>query len=382
MQHTITDKTEHFDENCRRQGDALLLALSVARISFLNFNQKKNLLKKLDSPHSLALQFIEEIFKLAGCEGRTSRAVWNGPDNLRMAQAEAQQCEKLGVKILFFDDEEYPEALRQIEDPPFVLFARGDVSLLKGRCVSVVGTRRLSQAGRDAARNFARDAAFDGCNVVSGLAAGADAYAHLGAIDAFYERSEGRGPAEGEVLSDDEVSSDGRGAGGALGRTIAVLPSGIDNIVPYTNKRLAAAVLGSGGCILSEYGPGAGSGKWQFIARNRIVAALSEATVVIEAPAGSGALITADLALEYGRDVMFHEVAFGEAASRISEVVREDLEKSFATGRVSRYKMENTPEKFLSAGAPVIKDYKDYCIALAEAPGERSAPPVQGELFI
>ena len=346
MQHILTD-------------DTLILALSVARISFLDFNQKKNLLKKLDSPYSLALQFIEEIFKLAECKEKP-RAVWNGEENLRMAKAEAWQCKRLGIKILLHDDEEYPEALRQITDPPFVLFARGNVSLLTGRCVSVVGTRRLSQAGREAARSFAHDAAMDGCNVVSGLAAGADSYAHLGAIDAFY---------------------DATSHGGAPGHTIAVLPSGIDNIVPYTNKRLGAAVLQSGGCILSEYGPGTPAGKWQFIARNRIVAGLSEATVVIEAPAGSGALITADLALEDGRDVMFHEAAFGEAASKISAVVLEDLEKSFAAGRVSRYKRENTPEKFLSAGAPVIKDYKDYCAALAEPPGLRSAPPVQGELF-
>ena len=344
--------------------DALILALSVARISFLDFNQKKNLTKKLDSPHSLALQSIEEIFKLAEC-GEKRRAVWKGAENLRMAKAEAWQCERLGIKILFYDDEEYPESLRQIADPPFALFVRGDAALLSGRCVSVVGTRRLSQAGREAAKSFAFDAVLDGCNVVSGLAAGADSYAHMGAIDAFYE-------------AENEAAKEGKSE---LGHTIAVLPGAIDNIVPYINKKLAAQVLQSGGCLVSEYGPGAGIGKWQFIARNRIVAGLSEATVVIEAPAGSGALITADFALEDGRDLFFHESAFGESASRISEVVKANLEKSFAAGQISKYKMENTPEKFLSSGAPVIKNYKDYCLALVEAPGERSAPPVQGELF-
>ena len=155
MQHILTD----FD-------DSLILALSVARISFLDFNQKKNLLKKLDSPYSLALQFIEEIFKLAECGGQ-SRAYWNGEENLRMAKAAAWQCKRLGIKILFYEDEEYPEALRQITDPPFALFVRGDARLLGGRCVSVVGTRRLSQAGREAARSFAREATLDGCNIVS-----------------------------------------------------------------------------------------------------------------------------------------------------------------------------------------------------------------------
>ena len=354
MQHIPTELTD----------EKLLFRLSVARISFLDFFQKKKLSKKLDSPRSLALQSIEEIFKFAECEVK-SRAVWNGAENLRMAQAEAWQCNRLGIKIIFYDDEEYPEALRQIADPPFALFVRGKTELLNGRCVSVVGTRRLSQNGREAARSLAKDATLDGCNIVSGLAEGADSYAHLGAIDAFYENG-------GNPVTE---------CGALLGHTIAVLPSAIDNIVPYSNKRLAAAVLQSGGCIVSEYSPGSPTGKWQFVARNRIVAGLSEATVVIEAPAGSGALITADFALEDGRDLFFHEAAFGEAASRISEVVQEDLEKSFAAGRISKYKMENTPQKFLSAGAPVIKDYKDYCVALAEPPGERSAPPVQGELF-
>ncbi len=360
MQHIQTD----INQNCQRGNDSLLLALSVARISFLDFNQKKKLLKKLDSPYSLAIQSIEEIVKLAEC-GNKPRAVWKGDENLRMAKAALRQCERLGIKILLYDDEEYPDALRQITDPPFALFARGNPSLLKGPCLSVVGTRRLSQVGREAARSFARDAAMDGINVVSGLASGADSYAHLGALDAFYERSNA---CEG-------------GADVPLGHTIAVLPSAIDEIVPYTNKRLAAAVLQSGGCLVSEYAPLSGTGKWQFIARNRIVAGLSEATVVIEAPAGSGALITADFALEDGRDLFFHEVAFGHMASRISAIVREDLEKSFAAGRVSKYKMENTPEKFLSAGAPVIKDYKDFCVALTEMPGQRSTVPLQGELF-
>ena len=352
MQHILTE----FTENDRNQEDFLILALSLARIPFLSFNQKKNLLKKLDSPYSLALQSIEEIFKLAECGGQ-SRASWDGAENLRMAQAAAWQCKRLGIKILLYDDEEYPDSLRQIADPPFALFARGNPALLCRPCVSVVGTRRLSQAGREAARSFAKEAALDGLNVVSGLAGGADAYAHLGALDAYYE------------------------AGCEVGHTIAVLPSAIDNIVPYANKRLAAAVLQSGGCILSEYEPGTETRKWQFVARNRIVAGLSEATVVIEAPVGSGALITADFALEDGRDVMFHRAAFGEAACRISELVKADLDKSFAAGRVSKFKIENSPQRFVSAGAPVINDYKDYCAALAEMPGIRSTTPVQGELF-
>ena len=355
MQHIQTDIT---DEN-------LVLTLSVARISFLTFNQKINLLKNLDSPHSLALQSIEDIFNLLQCN-KTSRAYWNGRDNLRMAQAEAYQCKRLGIKIIMHCDKAYPELLRQITDPPFVLFVRGDERLLSGRCLSVVGTRRLTQTGREAAKNFAYDASMDGCNVVSGLAYGADACAHQGALNACYDWHEKGGLAAG---------------GEDTGRTIAVLPCAIDDVVPYSNKRLAAQILQGGGCLVSEYAPGTPTQKRNFVARNRIVAGLSEATVVIEAPVGSGALITADFALEDGRDVFFHQAAFGEAAERISSTVKSGLERDFAAGRVSKYKMENSSERFLKDGAPVIKDYKDFCVALTEMPGQRSQLPLQGELF-
>ena len=348
MQHILTDETD----------ETLVLTLSVARIPFLDFNQKIKLLKNLDNPQSLALQSIEDIYKLLQCQ-KVSRAYWNGSDNLRMAKAEAFQCKRLGIKILLYDNPLYPEALRQIADPPFLLFVRGNENLPGGPNVSVVGTRRLSTAGREAAKSFAYEAVKDGRNVISGLAYGADACAHQGALDAFYDNPGLEG----------------------LGRTIAVLPCAIDEIVPYQNKRLAAQILQSGGCIVSEYAPGTPTQKRNFVARNRIVAGLSQATVVIEAPNGSGALITADFALEEGRDVFFHEAAFGQAAESISQAVKSGLEKDFATGRVSKFKLENCPERFLKEGAPVIKNYKDFCVALTEMPGERSQLPLQGELF-
>ena len=348
MQHILTDETD----------ETLVLTLSVARIPFLDFNQKIKLLKNLDNPQSLALQSIEDIYKLSQCQ-RAKKPYWNGSDNLRMAKAEAFQCKRLGIKILLYDNPLYPEALRQIADPPFLLFVRGNENLLAGPNVSVVGTRRLSTAGREAAKSFAYEAVKDGRNVISGLAYGADACAHQGALDAFYDNPGLEG----------------------LGRTIAVLPCAIDEIVPYQNKRLAAQILQSGGCIVSEYAPGTPTQKRNFVARNRIVAGLSQATVVIEAPNGSGALITADFALEEGRDVFFHEVAFGQAAESISQAVKSGLEKDFATGRVSKFKLENCPERFLKEGAPVIKDYKDFCVALTEMPGMRTTGPIQGELF-
>lgn len=344
--------------------DEILIHLSLGRITFLNFWEKNILFKKLDSSNTLAIHSIEDIENLVGRK-LSKRVIWDGKENLRMAKLALNYCRQLNIQIIVNFQSDYPEILRQIADPPYLLFCRGDVSLLKGRNISVVGTRRLSPAGKTAARQFAYNAVVDGKNIVSGLANGADGFAHQGAIDAYFDYLE-----KGIDAS-------------KLGKTIAVIPSSIDEIVPGTHKKMAAQILQSGGLIISEYEPKMGMATWHFVGRNRIIAGLSSATLVVEAPAGSGALITADFALENGRDVFFHEAAFGENAEQISALVKNELQAEHALGKVSKYKMENTPEKYLEAGAPVIKDYKDFCKALTELPGERSMPdiPVQGTLF-
>ena len=341
--------------------DITLLHLSLARITFLSFEDKKKLIKNLDSSHSLALLSIEGISKLLD-KKFSQRVEWDGKENLRMAEAELYKCQLLNIEILLHSDERYPELLRQIPDPPYLLFYRGNVGVLAGKSVSVVGTRRLSQAGKEAAFSFAVQAVEDGCNVVSGLANGADGFAHKGAIEAYFD----------SLAKGDDASK--------LGKTIAVLPSAIDEIVPIGHRRLAAQLLQSGGCLISEYGPGIGMANFHFVARNRIIAGLSPATVVIEAPPGSGALITADFSLEFGRDVLFHEAAVSNGALQIADIVHHQLEREHAAGRITKYKLENTPKRYFDAGAPIIKNYKDYCTALEEAPGMR-CEPLQSELF-
>ena len=344
MQLTATNLSD-FSE------DKKLLALSLARITFLSFEEKLFLEKNLDSAIDLALLSIDDIS--LRINRPIVKAVWNGQENLRMAKLALHYCDLLGVKLLYHSDEAYPELLRQIADPPFLLFCRGDVGLLSKRSVSVVGTRQLTPEGKNAAYSFAYDAVKDGCCIVSGLAAGADSFAHKGAVGAWFDAVEKKQPLEG------------------LGRTIAVIPSAIDEIVPNGNKRLAEQILKTGGCIISEYEPRVGMAKWHFVARNRIIAGLSPATVVIEAPPGSGALITADFALEYNRDLAFHQAAFGEMAASVTKRVSTRLQNDYEAKKVSKYKIENTPDKFLEAGAPIIKNYKDYCEYLSEEPGKR-----------
>ena len=344
--------------------DNLLLKLSLARITFLTLEEKKKFANLIDSSSKLALCSIEEICKITG-RTLSKRVVWNGAENLRCAKIALYQCVTKKIGLLFYDDPDYPEVLRQITDAPCLLFYRGNVGLLAERSVSIVGTRRVTAMGRQAAIQFAYDATMDGVCVVSGLANGVDGCAHQGALNAWFDMREKGG----------EAACDG------LGRTIAVLPSAIDEVVPYGHKKMAAQILQSGGCLISEYEPGMNIANWHFVGRNRIIAGLSAATVVIEAPAGSGALITADFATDYNRDVFFHEATFGGMAEKVADIVERDLEARFATGGVSKYKLENRPEKFVKDGAPVIKDYKDYCKALAEMPGTRSANIVQQKLF-
>lgn len=332
----------------------LILQLAIARITFLKFHEKVILSKKLDSLRSLVLLSMEEI---SSTVNRTinSRSVWNGKETLHMAEMALHYCKALNIHIILNTDKEYPDLLKNINDPPYLLFCRGNPEILESaRTVSVVGTRRLTPNGRECARSFAYDAALNGCTVISGLANGADGYAHEGVLNAYYDTLEKGGDAS------------------KLGKTVAVLPSAIDEIVPYGHRRLAAKIIETGGCLISEYEPKMPMANWHFVGRNRIIAGLSPATVVIEAPAGSGALITADFALEYNRDVMFHRAAFESSAVKIAKESKKKLDVDFAAGKVSKYKVENTLEKYIEAGAPVIKDYNDYCECLSEVPGKRT----------
>ena len=344
------------------QDESVILKLFLARITFLTLQETKKFANNIDSLSKLALCSIEDICNEIGRKIK-NRIPWNGKENLRAAKIAAYKCMQLKCEILYNDDPDYPELLRQISDPPFLLFCRGNHKLLKEPSVSIVGTRKITPAGREATKKFAYDAAMDGCNVVSGLAVGVDGNAHQGAVDAFFDTDEKGGDTS------------------VIGKTIAVMPSAIDEIFPNGQKHLAGQILQTGGCLVSEYEPGDEMANWHFVGRNRIIAGLSPATVVIEAPAGSGALITADFALDYNRDLFFHEATFGQMADQVAKVVSDDLEKLFAAGRVSKHKLESRPEKFIKDGAPVIKDYKDYCRALAESPGTRSANIVQQKLF-
>lgn len=189
-------------------------------------------------------------------------------DNSRLRQAR-RLLERLQVRLLSFWDPDYPELLRQIHDPPALLYLRGQ--LPQQDCFAIVGSRRATSAGLQLTRELAAELAAHDICIVSGLARGVDSAAHRGALD-------------------------------AQGATIAVLGCGIDRIYPPENGRLFEAILQQN-AIVSEYPPGTPPLAGHFPGRNRIVSGLSRGVLIVEASEKSGSLITGDFALEQGRDL-------------------------------------------------------------------------------
>ncbi|WP_246055208.1 DNA-processing protein DprA [Pseudalkalibacillus caeni] len=169
-------------------------------------------------------------------------------------------------------DQEYPQWLKQIFDPPWVLYCKGDCSILSSNLMlSVVGTRKPHKDARKVVDRILSPIVKEGFTIVSGLAYGIDRLAHETAMQ-------------------------------QNGRTIAVLGSGFDHIYPKENRHLAASIASSD-LLLSEYPPGRQPARWQFPQRNRVISGLSQGTLIVEAKKKSGSLITADQALQQGRDV-------------------------------------------------------------------------------
>ncbi len=178
----------------------------------------------------------------------------------------------MGIHLVDVRTDAYPALLRQIYDPPVVLYVRGNPDVLTGKTLAFVGTRRMSAYGRQVTQRLIEDLALAGPVIISGLAAGIDGVAHQAALDQ-----------------------------GLL--TVAVFGCGVDRIFPTRHEKLARDILDAGGALISEYPPGTPGDKFTFPQRNRIIAGLSHGVVVVEGSLKSGALITARAAMEEGRSV-------------------------------------------------------------------------------
>lgn len=313
----------------------LLKRLMLSDVSFLTTNEKLLLQSKLDSAEKLASMSIEDISFIAGRAIKPSG--WQGSRCLLKAKKACQLIKALSISCVNYESDDFPAMLREIADPPYMLFYRGNLECLKQqRCVSVVGTRRATVSARKAAFDFAKDASDSEETVVSGLAFGIDVFAHKGALE------------------------------GKSKKTCAVLPGGVDTITPVGHTKIALKIIEAGGLLLSEYTPGTPAMNFRFVQRNRLIAGISPAVVIIQAPAASGAMITADFALDYNRGLFFHEAAFNSESVSLASASEKKLRLTIKNEDKFLAKIERTPGNYVRDGAPIIKDYADYKLQMSE----------------
>lgn len=218
------------------------------------WNASENELKKGGMKGNLNIKFVQ--FK-----------------NRFIVQNYAEKLKKADVKFVILTDKEYPKLLKQIPNPPFLLYVRGDLGVLGGLGLfGVVGTRKITEYGRTVTEMFGGELSRSGFTIVSGLALGVDAVSHAAAVQNG-------------------------------GSTIAVLGCGVDCCTPSSNQSLYNSIVNGSGCVISEFPLSQIPTKGSFPSRNRIIAGLSQALLVTEGAQDSGSLITADYAFKFGRPV-------------------------------------------------------------------------------
>ena len=209
--------------------------------------------------------------KISGIRAVTIDTLCNPKDILKRAEQEVEFIEKNAIQALYYQDKEYPRRLLQCDDAPMMLYYKGNVPLNVSRVVAVVGTRNVTEYGKENCANLVNDLVDDGVMVVSGLAYGVDTVAHRTAVKAGIP-------------------------------TVGVLGNGFQQIYPAANRKLAIEMLDNGG-LLTECMSGTLPDRENFPRRNRIIAGMADAVIVVESAMRGGSLITVDLANSYNRDV-------------------------------------------------------------------------------
>lgn len=270
------------------------------------------------------LSSIDEILPEAGPELRAALA---DPAPMETAKAELEFITEKGIKAITICDDDYPYRLSECSDAPPVIFTMGTADLNARRIVSIVGTRRATEYGKDLCSNFVSDLARElpGTLIVSGLAYGIDVCAHRTALKMGLP-------------------------------TVGVLAHGLDRIYPASHRSVAKEMLSEGG-LLTEYMSRTEPFKGNFLQRNRIVAGLADATVVVESPSHGGSLVTASIAQSYARDCF----AF--------------------PGRVNDQFSIGCNELIARNGAALISSAHDFMVAMNWDAEAKSAAPREAELF-
>lgn len=235
-----------------------------------NYTITRRLLDIYKTPEEISKLSKKELEQLE-VEEQMIQEMTN-PNYRRIVKAYMLYMKEKNIQILTIKDEDYPYLLKQIYDPPSVIYIMGNKKILSQNGIAIVGSRNCSLYGQKIAKYLSYQLAKKGIHIISGLARGIDTFSHIGTLQ-------------------------------AKGKTIAVLGSGLDVIYPPENAKLAEKIVESGGCLVSEYIVGTKPLGEHFPARNRIISGLASGVVVVEASEKSGSLITVDFALEQGKNV-------------------------------------------------------------------------------
>ena len=248
-------------------------AMALTRLTNFNFQQALEIYKAAGSAQNLYEHRNEVDDMIEGCTPRLVEALKDWGDAMKRAEAEVKYMEEHKIRACTLLDDDYPQRLLECADAPLVLYYKGNSDLNQTRIISIVGTRQITNYGRDLCHKFIRELN-ELCPqvlIVSGLAYGVDICAHRESLANGYE-------------------------------TIGVLAHGLDQIYPYHHRDTAAQMVEHGG-LLTEFMTQTNADKANFVRRNRIVAGMSDATIVIESAAKGGSLITAEIAQSYDRAV-------------------------------------------------------------------------------
>lgn len=254
-------------------------------IKGLGNKRKQKLLKIYKNPQKIYYLKKEELMNICGIREQIAEKILDRSIK-NVVNKYIEYMENNNIDIITIMDENYPQNLKQIYDPPIILYVKGNKKILNNKAIAIIGCREASEYGKKAAKYFGYNIAKEGVNIISGLAKGVDSYSHIGNIYALVENS---------YQNVDNYS--------ACGKPIAIVGTGLDIVYPKENKELETEIIKSGGCIISEYPLGTKPNKINFPARNRIISGMSDGVIVIEAKEKSGTLITVDFALEQGKDI-------------------------------------------------------------------------------
>ena len=262
-----------------------LYAIALTRISYFNVATCLQLYRKLGSATAVMENRHNIRDVISDASPKLVEALSDVSEAMKRAEAEIAFDEAHSIRSLTIADDDYPERLRNCDDAPLVLFYRGNADLNQRRIISVVGTRHCTAYGQDIIRNFCKSLRQLCPNtlIVSGLAYGVDICAHRNAMDNGFD-------------------------------TIGVLAHGLDYLYPTAHRDTAAKMLSQGG-LVTEFLTHTNADKMNFVRRNRIIAGMTDATVVVESAAHGGGLITAGIAQSYGRDVFAFPGNIGQTYS-------------------------------------------------------------------